>query len=79
MIEELLLKLGKTFRSLVLHSDGRWTVNSGKRSILLGLMVTGHTPEQALQKLLNKAIDKAKELNSYKEEGDETRIMGSQS
>ena len=50
-MKELLDKLGYKFRSLSLHSDGRWIAKAGRKSG--GYLVSGKTPEEALEKLFN--------------------------
>lgn len=58
MIDELLGELGYRFRSLTLHSDGRWSAHIGKAYAkekgFTQFMVTGKTPIEALLKLKDK-------------------------
>jgi hypothetical protein len=58
MIEETLDKLGYDFRSLSLHSDGRWKAKAGSSSVIPHRLFSASTPEEALNKLL-KAINEA--------------------
>lgn len=51
-IEDLLKQCGMGFRSLSLHSDGRWIVKSGRKALPTNKLFIGRTPEEALIKLL---------------------------
>lgn len=53
-IEELLKECGMGFRSLSLHSDGRWIAKSGHRALPTHKLFVGKTPQEALEKLYEK-------------------------
>ena len=57
-LEELLTKCGMGFRSLSLHSDGRWIAKNGHHSLPTKQLFVGRTAEEALTKLLNKLESK---------------------
>jgi len=50
-LKALLHNCGEGFRSLSLHSDGRWIAKSGHRALSTKKLFTGKTPEEALYKL----------------------------
>lgn len=50
-LKALLNNCGTGFRSLSLHSDGRWIAKSGHRALPTKKLFTGKTPEDALYKL----------------------------
>lgn len=67
-IGEMIELLGDDFRDLIYHShqtsdprSRRWTVKVGKRRLGHWMMVTGHTPEEALEKAILKLYAKEKE------------------
>lgn len=60
-LKEMIEFLGDDFRDLVYHSyqtsdprSRRWTVKVGKRRLGHWMVVTGHTPEEALEKAITK-------------------------
>ena len=52
-LDKLVKECGMGFRSLSLHTDGRWLAKSGRRALPSNQLFTGATPEIALEKLLN--------------------------
>lgn len=55
-LQELIDKCGMGFRSLSLHSNGKWIAKSGHRALLTKKLFGGKTAKEAVAKLL-------KELN----------------
>lgn len=51
-LDKLIKACGQGFRSLSLHTDGRWLVKSGRRATPSNRLFTGATPEAAVRKLL---------------------------
>ena len=51
-LEELIDACGMGFRSLSLHSDGRWIAKAGHRSLPTKRLFTGKTAKEAVKKLL---------------------------
>ncbi len=51
-LEKIILECGMGFRSLSLHTDGRWLAKSGRRALPSNKLFTGHTPIEAVNKLL---------------------------
>ncbi len=56
-LDKLIKACGMGFRSLSLHTDGRWIAKSGRRATPSNMLFAGATPEIAVEKLL-KAIQK---------------------
>lgn len=52
MLDDLIKQCGMGFRSLSLHSDGRWIAKSGHRALPTKKLFNGRTPEEAVSKLL---------------------------
>lgn len=50
-LAELINACGMGFRSLSLHSDGRWIAKSGHRALPTKQMFTGKTAEESIAKL----------------------------
>lgn len=51
-LKQLLKECGTGFRSLSLHSDGRWIAKSGHNALPTKRLFVGKTAEEALCKLL---------------------------
>lgn len=51
-LEELINACGMGFRSLSLHSDGRWIAKAGHRALPTKKLFNGKTAKEAVAKLL---------------------------
>jgi hypothetical protein len=67
-IEELIKKLGKNFRALILHTDHgswkdkpKWQAKANKHVANFGKSIKGNTPEEALENLYNE-LKKARRI-----------------
>jgi len=52
-LKQAIEKCGYGFRSLSLHSDGRWIAKSGAKAKPPSKLFTGTTPFEAVEKLLS--------------------------